>query len=80
LSNPVGAAELLRVGRNGDIVGGDRCVGCGGCLRVKPFVWTEWIPSDCASIFTRKKLMKKTVTKSVPSYKWVVEDCCPSCR
>jgi len=54
--------------------------GCSMCLRVKPFVWMEWIPSDRASIFTRRKLMKKTVTKTVPSYRWVVEDCCPSCR
>jgi hypothetical protein len=25
-------------------------------------------------------LMKKTVTKTVPGYKWVVEDLCPSCQ
>ena len=54
--------------------------GCCMCLKVKPFVWSEWTPSDCASIFTRKKLMKRAVTKTVPSYKWVVEDLCASCR
>ncbi|MBL8850775.1 MAG: hypothetical protein JNG89_13930 [Planctomycetaceae bacterium] len=54
--------------------------GCCRSLWVRPFVWTEWTPSDCASIFTRKKLMKRTVTKTVPSYKWVVEDLCSSCR
>ena len=42
------------------------------------FVWTEWIPG-CAKIHTRKKLMKKTITKTIPSYKWVVENLCPQC-
>lgn len=42
------------------------------------FVWTEWIPG-CAKIHTKKKLMKKTVTKTIFSYKWVVEDLCPHC-
>lgn len=42
------------------------------------FVWTEWIPG-CAKIHTKKKLMKKTVTKTISSYKWVVEDLCPHC-
>jgi hypothetical protein len=44
----------------------------------KPFVWTEWMPG-CARIFTRKKLMKKTVLVKVPCYKWVIEDLCPAC-
>jgi len=30
-------------------------------------------------MYTRKKLMKKTVTKKIPSYKWVVEDLCKEC-
>lgn len=46
----------------------------------KKFVWTEWIPGGCAKVFTKKKLMKKTITKTVPSYKWVVEDLCPQCE
>ncbi len=45
----------------------------------KTFVWTEWFPS-CARIFTKKKLMKKTETVTVPSYKWVVEDLCNVCE
>jgi hypothetical protein len=49
------------------------------CVEPKYFVWREWIPS-CAKLFTRRKLMKKTETVSVPSYKWVVEDMCPHCQ
>jgi len=45
----------------------------------KKFVWTEWIPG-CAEIHTKKKLMKKTIVKKVPSYKWVVEDLCKDCE
>lgn len=45
----------------------------------KPFVWRDWVPAHCATIFTRTKLMKKTITVTVPSYKWVVEDLCPGC-
>jgi hypothetical protein len=45
----------------------------------RKFVWTEWIPG-CATIRTRKKLMKKTITKTIPSYKWVVEHLCPHCQ
>ena len=29
---------------------------------------------------TKKKLMKKTETVTVPSYKWVVEDLCDNCE
>lgn len=49
------------------------------CVHSKRFVWSEWIPAGCPKMFTKKKLMKKTVTKKVPSYKWVVEDLCPKC-
>jgi hypothetical protein len=45
----------------------------------KNLVWTEWIPG-CARLYTKKKLMKKTVTTKVPSYKWVVEDLCEQCE
>lgn len=45
----------------------------------KPFVWTEWIPG-CATLHTKRKLMKRTITKKIPSYKWVVEDLCPECE
>jgi hypothetical protein len=60
---------------------------CGECncnpespqTKPKRFVWTEWMPTR-ATMFTRHKLMKKTITKNVPSYKWVVEDLCPHCE
>lgn len=42
--------------------------------------WREWTPSRWSVIYTKKKLMKKIVTKTVPSYKWVVEDLCPECE
>jgi hypothetical protein len=45
----------------------------------KKFVWTEWIPG-CAKVYTKKTLMKRTVTKTIPSYKWVVEDLCGNCE
>lgn len=51
----------------------------GVCAKPQRFLWTEWTPGS-ATVFTKKKLMKKTITKKVPSHKWVVEDLCPSCR
>jgi len=42
--------------------------------------WREWFPNTCGQVFTRRKLMKKTVTKTIPGYKWVVEDLCPACE
>lgn len=45
----------------------------------KKFVWTEWIPG-CATVHTRSRLMKRTVTQTIPSYKWVVEDLCNECE
>ena len=50
------------------------------CSVPKVFRWTHWTPAPCGTVYTKKKLMKKTVTKTVPSYKWVVEDLCPSCQ
>ena len=49
------------------------------CVNPKKLVWTSWIPGCGPDIFTKRKLMKKTVTKTVPSFKWVVEDACPQC-
>jgi hypothetical protein len=46
--------------------------------RPKSFVWFDWFPGG-AKIYTRTKLMRKTETVTVPSYKWVVEDLCPDC-
>lgn len=75
---------------------GPSCRGCKNCEEVcnfcgqndsekigsqpKKFVWYDWIPNPCAAVHTKKKLMKKTVTKTVPSYKWVVEELCPACE
>jgi hypothetical protein len=50
------------------------------CSAPKRFVWTEWMPGSHAQSYTKKKLMKRTVTKTVPSFKWVVEDLCPQCQ
>lgn len=41
--------------------------------------WYHWIPGCPEGIATKKKLMRKTVTKTVPSFKWVVVDLCPNC-
>lgn len=46
----------------------------------KTFVWKDWIPGCAKGVYTKKKLMKKTVTKKVPSFKWVVEDVCAQCE
>lgn len=50
------------------------------CVKPKRLVWTEWLPGCCAEVRTRKKLMKRVVTKKVPSFKWVVEDLCDKCQ
>ncbi len=49
------------------------------CSQPKRWIWREWQPSPTAKIFTRKKLMKRTETKTVPGYKWVVENLCSAC-
>jgi hypothetical protein len=45
----------------------------------KLFSWREWLPKKPAELVTKRKLMKKSVTKKIPSYKWVVEDLCGDC-
>lgn len=45
----------------------------------KTWTWWKWSPPRSARVFTRAKLMKKTVTKSAPGYKWVVEPMCSAC-
>ena len=50
------------------------------CYEPKKFSWTQWTPGGCPTLFTKQKLMKKVVTKTVPSYKWVVEDLCAECE
>lgn len=47
---------------------------CGG----HPHRKIIWQPT-CAKVHTRKKLIKKEVTKEVPDYKWVVEEYCCIC-
>jgi hypothetical protein len=60
------------------------CDDCENCKpdepRSKPkyFIWFDWIPNG-AKMYTRHKLMRKSETAKVPSYKWVVEDMCPDC-
>jgi hypothetical protein len=44
----------------------------------KRLVWTNWIPGS-AKLHVKTKLMKKTVTKKVPTHRWVVEDLCSQC-
>lgn len=46
----------------------------------KKFTWKIWEPSLTAFWFTKNKLMKRTETKTIPTYKWVVEDLCDQCR
>jgi hypothetical protein len=53
---------------------------CDTKTRARPFVWREWFPKGGAKVCTRKKLMKKTVTKTIPGYKWVVETVCDDCE
>jgi hypothetical protein len=43
-------------------------------------VWYDWIPGCAGGITTKNKLMKRTVVKRVPTYKWVVEDLCDGCE
>lgn len=50
------------------------------CAHPKRMVWKEWLPGCSAKIRTKKKLMKQTVTKKVPTFKWVVEDLCADCE
>ncbi len=50
------------------------------CTQPKKFIWNDWIPGGCAKVYTKTKLMKRTITKTVPSFKWVVEDLCPQCE
>lgn len=49
------------------------------CSTPKKFVWTKWLPSF-AKIHRKKKLMKRTTTKTIPAYKWVVEEVCDGCE
>ena len=50
------------------------------CSEPKEFEWYDWEPGCAKHIYTKKKLMKKTIPKTIPSFKWVVEESCPSCQ
>lgn len=50
------------------------------CTEPKKFSWGLWAPGGCAKVYTRSKLMKRTITKTVPSFKYVVEELCPQCQ
>jgi hypothetical protein len=63
---------------------GCRHVECVDCSKdcngnQKKVVWFDWCPGD-AKVHTPKVLLKKTVEKKVPSYKWVVENLCDGCQ
>jgi hypothetical protein len=58
---------------------GDKCDCTKPHAKPKKFVWTDWTPG-CAKIFSKKVLLQKKITKTVPSYKWVVEELCPTCE
>ncbi len=58
------------------------CVDCsqeGVSCSQKKVVWYDWCAGD-AKLKTPKHLMKKSVEKKVPSYKWVVENLCDKCQ
>jgi hypothetical protein len=56
---------------------GDGCEsGCGGG---KLLVWRVNIPG-CPKIFTKKKLMSRTVKQKVCNYTWKIEDLCAKCQ
>lgn len=48
--------------------------------KARKFTWTDWIPGCATRLNTKNKLMKKVVTKKVPSFRWEVEDLCPACE
>jgi hypothetical protein len=50
------------------------------CAKEKKFVWYDWIPGCSEGVCTKRKLHKKTITKKVPTVKWVVEDLCCDCQ
>lgn len=58
----------------------ESCAKEGVSAKPKKFVWFEWIPGCATRLATKNKLMKKVVTKKVPTYKWVLEDLCGKCE
>lgn len=68
------------LGRECDIVCDDETDPKAPCTQPKKLSWGSWAPNGCASIYTRTKLMKRTITKTVPSFKYVVEELCSECE
>ena len=52
----------------------EHCVVCDECGN-KQHIYTP----TCATMHTRKKLVKHETVKEVKTYKWVVESLCPAC-
>jgi hypothetical protein len=48
------------------------------CSKPKRFFWYDWDPSF-VQMYTKTKLMRRTETVKVPTYKWVIEDLCCNC-
>lgn len=67
-------------GKNCEMVCDDETDPKSPCVQPKKFVWNSWIPGSCGTVYTKNKLMKRTITKTVPSFKWVVEELCSQCE
>jgi hypothetical protein len=74
-----GPSEQVCTHCEGDVCGTCAPAGKGPSARPRMFMWKEWVPGS-ARVYTKKKLMKKVVTRKVPGYKWVVEDLCADCE
>ena len=48
-------------------------------VQPKKFVWFDWCVGG-AEVRTRKRLMKQTIKKKVPSYRWEVKRLCGHCE
>jgi hypothetical protein len=58
----------------------DACDPDAPCAQAKPWVWYDWDPSCKSHIYPKKRLMRKTVVKTIPWYKWEVEELCCECQ
>lgn len=48
--------------------------------RPRLFVWSEWQPWGRPEVLTRRKLMKRTETRTIPSYHWELQELCEPCQ
>jgi len=58
--------------------GEESCTTC-GCDPCESLRNRKVVPPRCGPVRCRKKLVKKEITCEVPTYKCVVEFCCPGC-